>query len=230
MTEELRFGLALLVVFVPIIAFYFLYNYVQNYGHVSKEVRIMSAVSLGIIFLFILPKWIQIGLWMFLLLLIWIFITKNIWDWLSSKNRQKLHIWYDKRKAVLILNGIIFLYLIFLRGEVHIYGERDSLYILQTLLLTHLQNLALASGAVALILIGLRNNVITDAGIFVTGLGLIKWSDILSYRWVGKHDNTLALKIDRRIKLFQEVPIIISPNNKALVRKLVQEHRPAFIE
>jgi hypothetical protein len=231
MAEEWRCAVGLLVLFVPIIAFYLIFNYIQDHGQLSREVKIVSTIAIifligGFLF-YLLPMWLRIGILGFLLLLIWINSAKYIWDWQSSNNRKKLHIWYDKRKAALIVNGILILCVIFFFEDQDYYLHRtdDTIVSVQEQLISYLQHILLSSLAVSSILVGLPNNLIIEEGVCILPIGIVKWADILSYRWESKKGNMLTLKVKRKIKLLNEISLPIAPEYRSRVRKLLQEYR-----
>jgi hypothetical protein len=231
MTEEWRCAASLLVLFVPIIGFYLIFNYIKNHGQLSRVVKIVSIIALifiigGILF-YLLPKWLWIGIFVFLLLLLWISLAIQIWDWQYSHTRKKLHIWYDKRKAVLIVNGILILCVVFFiqDQDYHLHRTDDTIVAVQEQLLSYLKYILLSSLAVSQLLLGLPNNLIIEDGVYIPLAGVVKWADILSYRWESKKENMLTLKVKRNLRIWGEISLPIAPEYRNRVRKLLQEYR-----
>jgi hypothetical protein len=231
MAEEWRCAIGSLVIFIPIICFYVLYNYFHNHRRLSREVKIITTtLSVSIIggsISFLLPVSLQIGILVLWLLAIWISVAIHIWDWQNTRNRKQLHIWYDKRKAAVIVFSVLILCSVFFTQDYdyHLYRTDDPTIAVQEHLLRYLLHIMVSSVAIFNLLWGLPNNLIIEDGVYIPLAGIVKWADILSYRWESKKGNMLILKVKRNLKVWGEISLPIAPHYKTRVRKLLQEYR-----
>ncbi|MFC1553344.1 DUF5673 domain-containing protein [candidate division KSB1 bacterium] len=79
------------------------------------------------------------------------------------------------------------------------------------------------SFGVCFLIIGLKGSKISKKGITSAGF-FVLFEKIKSYKWEGKKENILSLKLKRRLPIFQTVSFPVRPTQKDEVERLLKEN------